>query len=141
VIRKVEYEPITNSQKDDTVKPKILAALNAAGIQTDGLDDGQLLGAYNALVAKPHTDALTAANSKLAALELAANAAADAELTTLATSLAVNTSLTPADFKAMGLARCKELAAAGKAAPVVVGNTRTDADEFAGYDINAHEGA
>ena len=143
VTRKVEYEPITNSQKDDdTVKPKILAALNAAGIQTDGLDDGQLLNAYNSLITKPHTDALTTANSKIAGFEMAAAAAADAELTTLATSLSVNSSLTVADLKNLGLPRLKELAAAGKAAPVVVGNAGAKpADEFAGYDINTHEGA
>lgn len=136
VRRKVEYEPITNHERVDPVKDKILAALNAAGIQSAGLDDAQLLTAYNALQVKPHTDALTAANSKLAALELAANAAADAELTALATSLAVNTSLTADDFKAMGLARCKELASTAKAAPVVTGNAGTVADEFEGYDIN-----
>ncbi|WP_255033883.1 DUF2213 domain-containing protein [Rhodoferax sp. TH121] len=137
VRRKVEYEPITNHERVDPVKDKILAALNAAGIQSAGLDDAQLLTAYNSLIAKPHTDALTAANSKLAAMELAANAAADAELTALATSLAVNTSLTADDFKAMGLARCKELASAAKAAPVVTGNAGKAADEFAGYSLNS----
>lgn len=137
VIRKVEYEPITNHERVDPVKDKILAALNAAGIQSAGLDDAQLLTAYNALQVKPHTDALTAANSKLAEMELAANAAADAELTALATSLAVNTSLTAADFKAMGLARCKELATTSKAAPVVTGNAGKAADEFAGYSLNS----
>jgi len=137
VTRKVEYEPINNHEKEDSVKTHILAALNTAGISVTGLDDTQLLNAYNALQAKPASDALTAANSKLAALELTANAAADAELTTLATSLAVNTSLTAADFKAMGLARCKELANVTKAAPVVTGNAGQAAEEFAGYDINA----
>ena len=138
VTRKVEYEPITNSQEDDTVKPKILAALNAAGIQTDGLDDVQTLAAYNALTLKPVQDALIAANSKLAGLELAANAAADAELTGLATTLAVNSSLTVADLKQLGIARLKELGAAGIAAPVVVANTGTKpASEFAGYSLNA----
>jgi len=137
VIRKVAYEPITN-EKEDSVKTHILAALNTAGIAVAGLDDSQLLTAYNALQAKPAQDALTAANSKLAGLELAANAASDAELTALATTLAVNTSLTAADFKAMGLARLKELSAAGTAAPVVVGNTGAKpASEFTGYSINA----
>jgi hypothetical protein len=136
VTRKVEYEPVTNHREVDTVKETILAALNAAGIATAGLSDAQALDAYNALQAKPLKDALTAANSKLAEVQLAANAAADAELTALATKLAVNTSLTVADFKAMGMERCKELAA--KAAPVVTGNTGTQpADEFAGYSINA----
>ncbi|MDO8251411.1 MAG: DUF2213 domain-containing protein [Rhodoferax sp.] len=137
VIRKVEYEPISNHEKEDSVKTHILAALNAAGISVTGMDDVQTLAAYNALQVKPAQDALIAANSKLAGIELAANAAADTELTTLATSLAVNTSLTAADFKAMGIARCKELAASGKAAPVIVGNAGAPADEFAGYDINA----
>ena len=143
VIRKVEYAPITNSQKEDSVKNHILAALNTAGISVTGLDDTQLLTAYNALQTKPGADALTAANSKLAALEITANATADAELTTLATTLAVNTSLTAADFKAMGLARCKELSTASKAAPVVVANAGTKpVDEFAGYSLNSHfEGA
>jgi len=138
VIRKVEYEPITNHEvKADTVKTHILAALNTAGIAVAGLDDTQLLNAYNALQAKPTADALVAANSKLAQIELAANAAAETELDGYAAKLAVNTSLTAADFKAMGLARCKELAASGKAAPVVVGNAGQPADEFANYDINA----
>ncbi|CAN7596185.1 hypothetical protein LJR039_004357 [Pseudorhodoferax sp. LjRoot39] len=141
VTRKVEYQPVTNSQRDDPVKDKILAALNAAGINTASLDDAQLLTAYNSLVTKPGQDALTAANSKLAELELAANAAKDAELTALATELAVNTSLKPEDFKAMGLERCKELKANAKAAPIVPGTPAANAaaDEFAGYDLNKLE--
>lgn len=138
VTRKVEYAPITNSQEDDPVKPKILAALNAAGIATDGLDDGQLLTAYNSLIVKPAQDALTAANSKIAGFEIAANAARDAEVTALATALAVNSSLTVDDLKKLGIDRLKELGAAGKAAPVVVANTGTPpASEFAGYSLNA----
>lgn len=132
-----EVEPLSTNEKEDHVKEKILAALNTAGISVTGLDDTQLLTAYNALQAKPATDALTAANSKIAGFELAANAAADAELTGLATALAVNSSLTAEDFKKMGIARLKELSASGKAAPVVVGNSGAPADEFAGYDINA----
>lgn len=138
VTRRVEYVPVTNHREADNVKDTILAALNAAGIAVAGLTDAQLLTAYNALQAKPHTDALTAANSKLAEIEQAANAARDAELTTLATELATNSkSLTAADFKAMGLARCKELKAV--AAPIVVGNTGTGKadDEFSSYDCNA----
>jgi hypothetical protein len=137
VTRKVEYEPVTNHREVDTVKETILAALNAAGIAAAGLSDAQLLAAYNELQTKPARDALTGANSKLAEVELAANAAADAELTALATALAVNTSLTVADFKAMGLARCKELSA--KAAPVVTNAgtiTTKPGDEFKAYSLN-----
>jgi hypothetical protein len=102
-----------------------------------GLDDNQLLTAYNALQVKPIEDKLIAANSKIAGFEMAANAAADAELTTLATALAVNSSLSVDDLKKLGADRLKELSA--KAAPVVVSNSGTPsapADEFAGYDLN-----
>jgi hypothetical protein len=140
VVRQVEYKPVTNSNEVDPVKDKILAALNAAGIAVAGLDDTQLLAAYNNLVAQPVTDKLNAANTKLAELELAANAAKEAELTALATELAVNTSLKPEDFKAMGLERCKELKANAKgAAPVVTGVVKKDGEsEFAGYSLNSH---
>ena len=137
VIRKVEYEPIVNQEKEDIVKTHILAALNTAGIAVAGLDDNQLLTAYNALQAKPIEDKLIAANSKIAGFEMAAAAAVDAELTTLATALAVNSSLSVDDLKKLGAERLKELSA--KAAPVVVGNSgtpSTPADEFAGYDLN-----
>ena len=140
VIRKVEYETISNTNEVDQLKETILAALNAAGIQTAGLDESKLIAAYTSLIAKPHTDALTAANSKLAQIELAANAATEAELGLLAAELGANTSLTAGDFKAMGLARCKELKEGAKvAAPVLPGSTQAAnaADEFAGYDINA----
>lgn len=142
VIRKVEYEPIVNQEKEDIVKTHILAALNTAGIAVAGLDDNQLLTAYNALQVKPIEDKLIAANSKIAGFEMAANAAADAELTTLATALAVNSSLSVDDLKKLGADRLKELSA--KAAPVVVSNSGTPsapADEFAGYDLNATLGA
>lgn len=139
VRRKTEYETVTNTLERDPMKDKILAALNAAGIKTEGLDESALLAAYNALVNKPHTEALAAANGKLAEFEQAANAARDAELNTLATELATNSKvLTAADFKAMGLARCKELKANAGAAPVLPGSTGGSADdEFKSYSINA----
>lgn len=139
VTRRVHYEPVTNQEDEDSMKPQIVAALNAAGIKTDGLDDAQLLSAYNSLVTtnavKPVEEKLTAANSKIAELETNAAAAANAERDTLATELAVNSSLTADDFKAMPLARLKELKA--KAAPVVVGNGGGNADPYADYSINA----
>jgi hypothetical protein len=133
-----EYHPVTNHKETDSMKPQIVAALNAAGITTDGLDDAQLLSAYNSLVIKPHTEALTAANSKIAGFEADIAAAQNAERDTLAAELAVNSSLTVDDLKALPLARLKELRA--KAAPVVVGNCggNSAGDEFAGYDMNAH---
>ncbi len=140
VERKVSFEEVTNLQGADPVKDTILAALTAAGVQTAGLTDAALLLAYNTLQTRPVEDRLTAANSKLAAVELAANAAADAELTALATELQVNTSLTVADFRAMGLPRLRELKATSKAAPVVTGNTggAGDANPYATYDPNEH---
>lgn len=136
VTRKVSYEPITNVE-EDIVKTQILAALNAAGIAVAGLDESQILAAYSSLIAKPHTEALAAANSKLAGFEAEAKASADAEVSALAAELAVNSSLTADDLKALGVARLKELKAT--AAPVVVGNKQTTAtSEFAGYSLNSH---
>jgi hypothetical protein len=144
VTRKVDYEPITN-QKDDPVKEHILAALNAAGITTAGLDDSKLLSAYNALVIKPVEEKLVAANSKVAGFEADRTAALNAERDTLATELAVNSSLTVDDLKLFPVERLKELKAkaGATAAPVTVASnaaTKTAADEFAGYDLNKLEG-
>lgn len=138
VIREVEYKPVINT-KDDPVKEKILAALNAAGIHTAGLDDPQLLSAYNSLVTAPVAEKLNAANSKIAGIEANAAAAADVEVSALAADLAVNSSLTIDDLKKLGLARLKEIKANAKgAAPVVVAAVAANAaDEFDGYDINA----
>lgn len=146
VTRKVEYQPISNQQEKDAMfKTQILAALNAAGIKTDGQTDEQLLEAYNALVRQPVEAKLTVANSKVAEHEAAARAAEEAEVATLATELAVNSSLTVDDFKAMPVARLRELKA--KAAPVLVGNSGGQpANAYASYDPNqslqpAKEGA
>lgn len=145
VTRKVSYEPVSNRQEKDIVKDKILAALNAAGIKTEGLDESALLAAYNSLVSTaataPVQEKLTAANSKLAEFEQNAQAAEAAELTALATELATNSkgTLTADDFKAMGLKRCKELKANSKAAPVLPagGAGAKPGDEFASYDLNS----
>lgn len=137
VMRRVEYEEITNTRKDhDPMKPQILAALNAAGIKTDGLSDDDLLAAYNSLLRKPVEDQLTAANSKIAEHEATARAAEEAEVATLATELAVNSTLTVDDLKKLGKARLVELKA--KAAPVVTGNSGGNGgDAYAGYSLNS----
>lgn len=150
VIRKVSYEEVTNHQRQehDPVKPLILAALNAAGISTEGLDDAALLAAYNKLAAQPTEAKLTAANSRLAELEANAQAADKAELATLSTQLAANSKsgLTAEDFTAMGLKRCRELAANAStttttAAPVTPGpggDGGKPGAEFSSYSLNAH---
>lgn len=128
VTRKVEYEPISNHE-DTAMRDSILAVLNKAGVQTAGKSDDQLLADFEALKTAPLQSQLTAANAKVAEFEAAQRAAADAELTALATELATNSALKPDDFKAMGLARCKELKAAGKpAAPVITGNAGGEGD-------------
>lgn len=136
VTRKVTYEPITTNGKADAMKDKILAALNAAGIKTEGLDEQQLLTAYNALVVKPVDDKLTAANSKIAEHEAARRAAEEAEAATLATELAVNSALTVDDLKKLGAARLRELKT--KAAPVLPsgGPAAKPGDEFKSYNLN-----
>lgn len=138
VTRKVEYEPITNRQEGDPVKDKILAALNAAGIKTEGLDESALLAAYNSLVVHPVQAQLTAAVDKIAGIEANTRAAEQAEAATLATELAANSALTADDLKALPLARLRELKANAKAAPVLPGAGGQPGDEFAGYSINAH---
>lgn len=47
------------------MKEKILSALNAAGVKTEGLDDDQLLSAYNELQAKPKDDGGKTINSEI----------------------------------------------------------------------------
>lgn len=138
VQRQVKYEPI--EKETDPMKDAILAVLNAAGISSAGLDDSQLLAAYNSLQAKPLQEAVNSANAKLAEIEAAANAAKTAELDALAASLAVNSVLTADDLKALGLDRLKAIkAATAGAAPVLAGNSATKpASEFAGYSLNSH---
>jgi hypothetical protein len=137
VKRQVKYEPI--EKETDPMKTAILAVLNAAGISVAGLDDSQLLAAYNSLQAKPLQEAVNAANGKLAEIEAATNAAKTAELDALAASLAVNSVLTADDLKALGLDRLKAIkAATAGAAPVLTGNSQQKSSEFAGYSLNSH---
>lgn len=136
VRREVKYEPVTNTE-DDPMRDTILAALNQAGITTAGKTDEQLLADYRALQTAPLQQQLTAANSRIAEFEANAQAAEKAELKAIAAELAVNSVLKPADFEAMGLARCKELKAAAGAAPIAVGNARSgDVDPYADYPDN-----
>lgn len=141
VTRRVEYKPVeTNSERTDAVKQSIVAALNAAGINSEGWDEPALLSAYNALITKPAADALTAANAKIAEIEAKEKAADAAELDKLADQMAVNSALTADDLKALGLKRLREIQAAAQgAAPVLTSNSATKtASEFAGYSINQH---
>lgn len=143
VRRVVTYERVGNAQQEhDTVKDKVLAALNAAGIKTEGMDESAMLAAYQGLAVTPLQAKLDAANGKIAEHEAAARAAEEAEVSALAAELATNSSLTVDDLKKLGKARLVELKA--KAAPVVTGNSRAAAkpgDEFAAYDMNQDFGA
>ncbi len=136
VRREVSYKPVTNRQENDPVKDLIINALRAAGIATDGKPDEQLLRDFEALKTKPHADALTAANSKIAEFEAEARAAEDREVSALAAELATNSALTVDDLKKLGAPRLRELKA--KAAPVAPAAPGAPADEFAGYSINSH---
>lgn len=93
VVRKpTEYEEVKTTNKElNPMKEKMIAALNAAGVKTDGLTDDQVWDAYNEQM-KPATtaineDAITAAvtkavgplNEKLANLETQLSANADKE--------------------------------------------------------------
>lgn len=140
VTRRVDYEPVSNQSEDaDIVKEQILAALNAAGIKTEGLDEAQLLAAYNALVTKPASDQLAAANAQLKTHADAAKAIEQAEAKTIAEKLVVGNSLLKVeDLMALPIARLRELDAANKsAAPIVPGTGAKPGEEFATYDLNA----
>ena len=140
VTRRVEYKPVETNERTDAVKQHILAALNAAGINSESMDESALLSAYNALITKPASDALSAANAKIAEIEAKEKAADAAELDKLAGQMAVNSALTADDLKALGLKRLREIhASAQGAAPVLATNAATKpASEFAGYSINQH---
>lgn len=132
VQRQVKYEPI--EKETDPMKDAILAALNAAGISVAGLDDSQLLAAYNSLQAKPLQEAVNSANAKLAEIEAKSKAAEVAELDALATSLATNSVLTADDLKALGLDRLKAIkASTAGAAPVLAGNSQSGATAAANH--------
>ncbi|MEJ2800627.1 hypothetical protein WAE61_02010 [Comamonadaceae bacterium PP-2] len=138
VTRQVSYEPVTNQQEIDIVKEQIIAALNAAGVKTEGLTDTQALSAYNSVVKKPVEDELAAEKGKTKKLEDEKKAVENAERDALATELAVNSQLTVDDLKLFPLDRLKAFKVNAAAAPVVVGNSgqKQPADEFSGYDLN-----
>lgn len=142
VVRRVDYQPVTNQEKDE-VKEHILAALNAAGVSTEGKTDAQLLDAYNSLARKPVEDKLTAANEKIAGFEQAAAAAETKKRDELVTKLATNAAgLTADELKVLPLAALERMAGATQAAaPILTGNSGgKGASEFAGYDFNAING-
>lgn len=139
--RRVDYEPVSNhdDKEPDIVKEKILAALNAAGITTEGLDDAGLLTAYNALVNKPLSEQLSAANAKLQTHAEAAKAAEAAEAKTLAEKLVTGNSLLKVDdLVLLGVERLRQLSAANTAAaPVLPGPAGAGGDsQFKGYSLN-----
>lgn len=127
VRREVEFKEVQSNREESHMKEQIVAALNAAGVSTEGMSDAQILAAYNSVVTKPVDDKLNAANSKISEFEQAANAARDAEIAKLAESLAVNSALSVDDFKALGLSRLQELAKNSKAAPITLGSPAVNA--------------
>ena len=107
VVNNIEYNEV------DPMKEKILAALNAAGVKTEGLDDDALFAAYNeAMKPKPEMtpeekakkdkedadkkaaangavlEAINALNAKIDKLEAANAAAAQAEIDAVAAQVA-----------------------------------------------------
>jgi hypothetical protein len=143
VARRVDYLPVaTNSHKDhDPMKDHILAALGAAGVSAEGKTDAQLLQAYNALVsssaAAPLQAQLTAVNAELKTLKDAAALIENAKRDELVKALATNGALTADELRLLPVATLERIAATSKgAAPLLTGNAGTEADEFAGYDIN-----
>jgi hypothetical protein len=94
VERVVEYKTVTNNNGDRIMREKILAALNAAKVKTDGLDDDALFAAYNDLTVKDDSQgsqdvekllsAVNALTGKVEGLETKLTANADKEQIELA---------------------------------------------------------
>ncbi len=134
VEREIEYKPIINNNGDRIMRDKILAALNAAKIETNGLSDDALFTAYNEFKSKGGKDKSTvddddkddkkkmdkAANDKIDALTATVNslvktvtANSDKELDgVVAQVVAMNKGIDEATAKTMGLAACNSFLAA-----------------------------
>ncbi len=125
VERVIEYKPITNNNDGDRImREKILAALNAAKVETNGLDDDALFAAYNELdKGKDKTPATNASEDLTAQITAAVNAAvkplqdqitanADAELDTAANKVAaLDMGVDVTAAKAMGIDACNSFLA------------------------------
>lgn len=126
VERTIEYKTVTNG--DNAMREKILAALNAAEVKTDGLDDDALFAAYNELMKTQESGSdetekdkkKEAVNStevpdwfKPFASQLTAmNSSAEKELEDTAKKVAaLNAGIDEAAAKAMGLEACKSFLA------------------------------
>ena len=123
VERNVSFLPKTNKLEGDIMKDKILSALNAAKVPTEGLTDDQLFDAYNDLMtAEPEVDIVANAleevtanfNQKLDELNAKIQASDEAEIDRLA-DVVVNSDKFPgldADgAKRLGVESLKKMAA------------------------------
>lgn len=70
-----ENDQDVNTKEDQEMRDQIIAALNAAGVATDGLNEAQLLAEHTKLVSKPLADQLAAVNARLDAQDNAKRAA------------------------------------------------------------------
>ena len=135
VEREIEYKPIINNNGDRIMRDKILAALTAANIKTDGLDDDALFAAHNELLAQGGKDESTASSEALTKqitdavtnavkpLQDQINANSDKELTKAqADVVAINKGIDEDMAKVMTLESCnKFLASNGHVAVGVTG--------------------
>lgn len=91
VERVVEYIPVTNDNGDRIMREKILKALNAAKVKTEGLDDDALFAAYNELnkAQKGDKDDQSQANTELEKVLASVNTLTE-KVDTIQTSLKTN---------------------------------------------------
>lgn len=142
VERVVSYQPKTNNQEVNAMKTKIIAALNAVGTDTEGMDDDALLAAYNKLMTPSAEDeaAKIAANAEAAAkaeadaaAKIAANAEGDDAIAT-----AVANAIKPLQEEVAGLKTLLSANAdADKAASVKVIIASKKYPELGEDDLNA----
>lgn len=131
-IMKTDYnQPVvlnSDQPEGNPMKDKIMAALSAAGVKTEGLSDDQIFNAYADLMGKKKEDesgdkVANAINTALAAqlkplqdhiksLETSLNASKDAELTALAAQVeALDVGLNAASAKLLGVEGMKAVIA------------------------------
>ena len=125
--REHEENSVSETNNGDRImRELILNALKDAGVETEGLDESQLLAAYNklnapaesnenigALVAEAVNSAVKPLNEKIEALETANNAEAEAEKTALATQVeGLNIGINKDAALAMGVDGMKSVIAA-----------------------------
>lgn len=156
VVKKIGYEELTTNGDQNEMKDKILAALNAANVKTEGLDDEQLLTAYNKLQAekgkepeKPKEDGdkaidekiKKAVNEAIAPLQAVLQANADKEQAAMRDAVKTKFNLSDTAVNALNGDALKEMYAQTQQAAGLNNNSanQNGKNQWDGYTLNQKE--